>query len=86
MVETVYVLCALASGLCVIMLWRGYLRTRKRLLLWSCICFLALTVNNIILFLDKVIFPDVDLSFPRSLSALGGLLTLVYGLIWDSEQ
>jgi len=85
MAETVYVLCALASCACGVLLFRGYKRSRARLLLWSSMCFVGLTLNNVLLFLDKVVFPDVDLSPWRTITALGGLLVLVFGLIWESE-
>jgi Family of unknown function (DUF5985) len=92
MAATVYILCAATSILCALLLWRGYRRTRARLLLWSCLCFLFLSLNNILLFVDRVVFPETELmigivSFPvlRSLTALIGLLLLVFGLIWDSE-
>jgi hypothetical protein len=85
MVETVYILCGLTSLLCAIMLMRGYLRTGARLLLWSSLCFCGLTINNIFLFMDKVMFPHIDLSLWRTGSALVALLPLLYGLIWDSD-
>lgn len=86
MAETVYILCALTALLCAVMLLRGYLRSRARLLLWSSLCFFGLTANNIFLFLDKVALPDVDLSLWRTGSALLALVPLLYGLIWDSES
>ena len=85
MSETVYVLCALTSLLCAVLLMRGYLRTRARLLLWSSLCFCGLTLNNVLLFLDKVAFPQFDLSLWRSGSALLAILPLLYGLICDSD-
>ena len=85
MVEAVYILCALTSLMCSVLLLRGYSRSRMRLLLWSGLCFAALTVNNVVLFLDLVVFPGVDLSLWRSVLALVGVATLLYGLIWDSQ-
>ena len=86
MAETVYVLCALTSVACAAMLFRGYARSRTRLLLWSSLCFVGLAVNNVMLFLDKVIFPDREyMTWQRSTAALVGLLMLLVGLIWDSE-
>lgn len=85
MAETVYVLCALASGVCAFLLARGFRRSRTRLLLWSSLCFGCLTINNILLFFDKVIVREVDLGEARSAVALAGLLVLLYGLIWDAE-
>jgi hypothetical protein len=91
MAETVYVLCTLTCLACAVLLLRGYLRTRARLLLWSCLCFTALTVNNVLLFVDKVVFPEratllgVDFQVLRSAIALSGLVLLLVGLIWDSD-
>ena len=86
MAETVYILCALTSIACAALLLRGYARSRTRLLLWSSLCFVGLALNNVLLFLDKVVFAGgPDLTLARSLTALGALLVLVYGLIWDSD-
>jgi hypothetical protein len=80
----VYILCALTSAACSVLLWRGFARTRARLLLWSAICFAGLAVNNTVLFVDKVVTPDVDLSTVRLSTALAALLVLLAGLIWES--
>ena len=49
MIQLVYVLCALTSLACAILLLRGYFRTRVRLLLWSGLCFAGLALNNALL-------------------------------------
>lgn len=92
MAEAVYILCALTSIACAVMLIRGYLRSQARFLLWSSLCFVGLAINNAMLFVDKVVFPDRDFGFVgiglggwRGVVALLGLLILVYGLIWDTE-
>lgn len=85
MAESVYVLCAVASLLCTLLLLRGYRRTRSRLLLWSSLCFGGLTCNNVLLFVDLVLVPDLNLALARSAVALAGLLILLYGLIFDSQ-
>jgi hypothetical protein len=92
MAETVYILCALTCVICVVLLLRGYLRTRARLLLWSCLCFVCLTVNNGLLFIDKVVYPEttlnligLDVAVWRTIFAMLGLLLLLVGLIWDSD-
>ena len=81
----IYSLCALTSLACAVLLLRAYRRTRARLLLWSGLCFTGLTVNNLTLVADRIVFPDVDLLGIRLLSALVALLLLLYGLIWESE-
>lgn len=79
----VYGLCALTSVLCAILLLRGYLRSRVRLLLWSGLCFTGLALNNILLFIDVRVLPETDLSVVRTIPAVAGIAVLVYGLIWD---
>lgn len=82
----VYLLCFAASLLCMILLLRSYRRSRSRLLLWSTLCFVALAVNNLLLFIDVVVLPtQVDLLPFRQLSALAGVGVLLYGFIWDAD-
>ena len=81
----VYLLGAVTSFLCSFLLLRGYYRTKKRLLLWSGVCFGLLTVSNSLVFVDLIVFPDVDLYRWRLASAALGMILLLYGLIWDSE-
>ena len=91
MAETVYVLCALTSLACAALLFRGYSRSGARLLMWAGLCFVGLAINNILLFVDKVVLPDkgivLGLHFAvwRSLAAVIGLALLVVGLIWDTD-
>ena len=85
MAETVYILCALTSAACAVLLLRGYLRSKARLLMWSSLCFIALTLNNIVLFVDKILLPEKDLTLLRTGTALVGLVLLVFGLIWDAD-
>jgi hypothetical protein len=68
-----------------VLLLRAYAQKRIRLLLWSGLCFVGLTVNNIILFFDLVIFPDVYIYPFRIGATIGGLLCLLYGFIWESD-
>ena len=83
MAETVYVLCALTSAGCAVLLLRAWLRTRVRLLLWTFWCFALLAVNNVLLVVDLTIVTGTDLSVPRAASALAGLLMLLFGLVYD---
>lgn len=81
----VYVLGSCTSLLCAILLLRAYFHGRNRLLLWSGLCFAGLTVSNILVFLDLVTFPDVDLYPHRLITAAASVLILLYGLIWETE-
>lgn len=81
-----YLMAALTSLGCMVLLFRGYARTGARLLLWSALCFVALSVNNILLFLDFIVFPtQLDLRLYRLLAALAGVLFLLYAFIWEAE-
>lgn len=86
MAEAVYILCAVASVTCAVMLLRGYLASKTRLLFWGSCCFVGLALNNVLLFVDLVVTPpDIDLAIPRALIALIAIATLLYGLIWDTK-
>jgi hypothetical protein len=85
MATVIYTLDALTALLCTVLLLRAYLHGRYRLLLWSGICFAGLTLNNVLLVLDKLMLPDIDLSPLRSAVALAAMAILLYGMIWDSE-
>ncbi len=84
MAELTYLLCAATSLLCAALLARGYLRSRTRLLLWSTLGFVGLALNNVLLFIDLVILPDIDLQLARGGTALAAMLLLVFGLIWET--
>jgi hypothetical protein len=81
----VYLLCAATCLLCTIMLLRGYKRTRVRLLFWSAMCFVGLMLDNLMLYVDFQVFPDVSLVIWRKLPGLIAIVLLLYGLIWESE-
>ncbi|BAU49084.1 membrane protein [Sulfurifustis variabilis] len=80
-----YLLAIVSSLACTVLLFRGYVRNRTRLLLWSALCFVGLTINNVFLFLDLIIFPAIDLRPTRLMASLVGMLFLLYGFIWESE-
>lgn len=82
----IYSLCALTSLTCLVLLWRSYRATGTRLLFWSAWCFLLLALNNILLVLDKVIYPiGSDLSLLRLIAALSAVLLLLFGLVWEES-
>jgi hypothetical protein len=86
MAALIYGLCALTSLACALLLWGGYARSKSRLLFWSACCFLLLTANNVLLVLDKVVWPvEVDLVYWRLCAALLAVLLLLFGLIWDED-
>jgi uncharacterized protein DUF5985 len=85
MAAVIYGLCTLAALLCAYLLLNAYRRGRYRLLLWSGLGFAGLTLNNLVLALDKLVFTLVDLTIWRTLIALLSTMIILYGLIWDTE-
>lgn len=85
MAFAIYSLCTLTALACAYLLLQAFRRSGYRLLLWSGLCFAGLTLNNVVLVIDKVILPDIDLSVWRSVVALAAMAILLYGLIWDRE-
>jgi hypothetical protein len=81
--EITYILCGLTSIACAVLLLRGYLTTRMPLLFWAALCFVGLTIDNALLFVDLVLLPHVDLFMLRTTAALAGMAVLLYGMIWD---
>ena len=85
MASAVYILGALTTLACSILLLRGYFRGRKRLLLWSGLCFAGLTLSNALVFIDLALAPGINLYVWRLSSAALAMLLLLYGLIWESD-
>jgi Family of unknown function (DUF5985) len=85
MASVVYALCAITSGICALLLGRAYRASRARLLLWSSLSFAGLACNNLLLFLDLVMLPTLDLALYRGLLAAVSVMVLLFGLIWDSR-
>jgi hypothetical protein len=85
MAPTVYILGALTSFACAVLLMRGYASGKRRLLLWSGFCFIGLALSNALIFVDLVILPDVNLYRFRLLTATVAMAMLLYGLIWESK-
>ena len=80
-----FLLAALTSFGCMALLFRGYARTGVRLLLWSALCFIFLTLNNVLLFVDSVVLLEIDLRPYRIFASLVGIGCLLYAFIWEAE-
>jgi hypothetical protein len=84
MAEVIYLLCAVASTACVVLLGRSWRRQRTGLLLSSLLGFTALAANNCLLFIDLTLFPSLDLALLRNGTALLAVVLLLAGLIWET--
>ena len=85
MAATVYLLCAITSLVCTILLARAYRTSRVRLLFWSLVCFAGLTAANVLLFIDLIVIPTgPDLRTWRTSVSLLAIGSLLYGLIAEA--
>ena len=82
----VYILCFLTSAACAWLLGRSYLLSRTPLLLWSSVCFVFLAFNNLVLVLDLIVLPTLDLKLLRLLLALAASCSLLFGFICKIEE
>lgn len=81
----VYCLCFLACALCAVLLGRMFLRTSTRMLFWSACCFTLLAIANLLVVLDMLVLPAVELRSVRLWLSLSAVTMLLYGFIWDME-
>ena len=86
MAEVVYILCALTSLACAVLLIRSWWLSKSRLSLYSALCFIGLLLNNVMLVLDKVVTgPSIDLSVWTKVPAVVGMAIFLIGLILESD-
>ena len=81
----VFSLCFLTSAACAGLLARAFLRQRVRLLLTSAICFIFLALNNLLVVVDLLLLPDIDLLLWRQVAALFAVIVLLAGFVWDTQ-
>jgi hypothetical protein len=84
MADLIYVLCAATSMFCAFLLFRGWRASRQRLLFWSALCFSGFAVNNMLMVVDFMVVPTIDLSIFRHVTALSSLGVLLFGLVWET--
>jgi hypothetical protein len=85
MAAVVYVLCAVTSFACALLLLRAYRNRRVHLLFWSGLSFIGFALGNLFLVIDRMMVPEIELSLFRSVPVLVGLAVLIYGMVWQSE-
>lgn len=81
----VNILGSLTVGLCAVLLLRAYAQVQQRLLLWSGLCFVGLTLSNALVIVDLVIVPHFSLYVWRLGVAAASMSLLLYGLIFESD-
>lgn len=84
--EAIYLLCAATSLVAAAMLLRQYRQSRTKLLLWSVVGFTGLAINNVLVYVDLVMFTGVDLSLARATAGAAAMVAMVYGLVWETRS
>lgn len=85
MAMLIYTLCALTCLIAAALLLRGYTRTRFRLLFWSGLCFVMLSVSNGLNVADRLLPPQLDLIPERLFTAVAAVGLMLFGLIWERD-
>lgn len=82
-IDVLYLLCLLTSLSCCLLLIRSYRRNRSKVLLWTAVCFVLLAVDNLLVVLDLIVFPSIDLSPLRLVATLLAVSSLLIGFVWE---
>lgn len=75
----------LTTVLCAILLLRAYQNVRRRLLLWSGLCFAGMSMSTLLRIADLRVFLSTDLYTYRLGVTAISMALLLYGLIWESQ-
>lgn len=82
----VYLLCFLTAAICAVLLARRYFAVPTPVLLWSTACFVFLALTNLLVVVDRVLLPEMDLRTERLVLALLSVAVLLFGFIWEAER
>ena len=85
MIFIIYVLCALTSLACAVLLHRNARRAGSRMLFWCGLCFWLLTVSSVLVIVDHYLVPDVPLWPARHGTSLLAIAVLLYGLVFEER-
>lgn len=80
----IYIICGLTSLGSAWLLGRGALKRHDGLMFWSSLCFFGMGVNNLLLYLNFIIFPEVELLIVARIAMVFSVLVLNFGLIWHT--
>jgi hypothetical protein len=80
-IDCLYLVCFFTSLSCCLLLIRSYTRTGSKLLLWVATCFVLLAIDNLLVVIDLILLPTVDLSLFRLFATLLAVSTLLVGFV-----
>lgn len=85
MSAALYILTCLTTLLCAVLLLRAYFNVRKKLLLWSGLCFAGLTLTHVLTIFDMLLLPQIDFFTYRLMCTSISMGMLLYGLIGERQ-
>lgn len=85
MIFLIYVLCALTSLACAVLLHRNARRAGSRMLFWCGMCFWLLTLSNVLVIVDHYVVPGVPMWPLRHGTSLLAVAVLLYGLVFEER-
>ena len=86
MAALIFSLCSVTAFVVCALLLRAYARSKAPLLLWSGICFAGLTISNLVVVLDELVFPMRDYSPWRVGISVAAVSILLFGLIFEERR
>lgn len=81
-----YLLTVTVTSVVAVLLWRGYRRHPHRLLGGACVFFVCQALSALLVFLDRIIFPQVDLSLWPNLMTLAGMVVLLGVVLFPGKR
>lgn len=84
MAEITYLLCAATALWAAVLLLLRYRATPTRLLFWSAVAFCGLAIQNVLVAVDLLIVPHIDLLPIRAGVAAVAMLVFVGGIISET--
>ena len=84
MILALQLLCFTTITLCAVLLLRAWTRTRLRLLLFSSIGFIGMSIDNVFVVVEAA--TGNDFSAWRSLPTLVGMAVMIWGLGGDRDR
>ena len=81
----VYSMCAVTAAVTATMLLRAWRPGGTAMLFWSGLCFVGLTVSNVVVLVDLLLVPQYDLRWLRNSAGLLSVSLLIYGLLLEDR-
>jgi Family of unknown function (DUF5985) len=84
--EIVDFLCAVTSAWRAVLSLKAYVRRQTLALLWGSMCLLGLAAHRVVLFLDPMFWPEIDLSLLRAALGAAAGVGFAVALGWTRSR